>query len=67
MYPMSSNKFCKENNIGQLNLKSHASTAEMMVRGLQAANFKRLKHEPEKAWYEIIHATLVTLNYIRKS
>jgi hypothetical protein len=29
--------------------------------------FKRLKHEPDKTWYQIIHEILVTLNYIRKS
>ena len=38
-----------------------------MVRTLKNMIFKRLKHEPDKTWYEIIHECLVVLNYIRKS
>ena len=29
--------------------------------------FKRLKHEPDKTQYAVIHECLVVLNYIRKS
>ena len=38
-----------------------------MVRTLKSMIYKRLKHEVNKTWYEIIHECLVVLNYIRKS
>jgi hypothetical protein len=38
-----------------------------MVRTLKNMIFKRLKYEPNKTWYQIIHEVLITLNYIRKS
>ena len=37
------------------------------MRTLKNMMFKRLKYEPEKKWYQIIHEILVTLKYIRKS
>ena len=47
-------------------MRSHAGVAERMVRTLKGVIFKRLKHEPDKTWYEIIHECLVVLNYMRK-
>ena len=61
------NKFYKENNIKHIILRNHAPVAERMVKTLKSMIFKRLKHEPNKTWYEIIHECLVVLNYIRKS
>ena len=61
------NKYYKENDITHIILKSHAPTAERMVRTLKNIIFKRLKSEPDKTWYQIIHEVLITLNYIRKS
>ena len=61
------NKFYEENGIKHIILRSHAHTAERMVRTLKGMIFKRLKHEPDKNWYEIIHECLVVLNYMRKS
>ena len=43
-----------EKNTQHIILRNHAGTAERMVRTLRAANFKRLKHEPDKAWYQIM-------------
>ena len=61
------NKFYEENGIRHIILRSHAGVAERMVRTLKGMIFKRLKHEPDKTWYEIIHECLVVLNYMRKS
>ena len=61
------NKFYEENDIKHIILRTHAPTAERTVRTLKQMIFKRLKHEPEKTWYEIIHTCLVVLNYIRKN
>ena len=61
------NKFYKDNDVKHIILKSHAPTAERMIRTLKNLMFRRLKHEPDKTWYQIIHEVLVTLNYIRKS
>ena len=61
------NKFYMENGIRHIILRSHAGVAERMVRTLKGMIFKRLKHEPNKTWYEIIHECLVVLNYMRKS
>ena len=41
--------------------------AERTIRTLKYMIFRRLKKEPEKSWYEILHEVLVTLNYDRKS
>jgi hypothetical protein len=61
------NKFYQANDVKHIILKSHAPTAERMIRTLKNLMFRRLKHEPDKTWYQIIHEVLVTLNYIRKS
>ena len=61
------NKFYKENNIEHIILRSHAHTAERMVKTLKSMIFKRLKHEPTRTWYEVVHECLVVLNYMRKS
>ena len=61
------NKFYNKNNIQHIILRNHAGTAERMVRTLKSLIFNRLTHQPNKAWYEIIHECLVVLNYIRKS
>ena len=61
------NQFYKDNDIKHIILKSHAPTAERMIRTLKKIMFRRLKHEPDKTLYQIIHEVLVTLNYIRKS
>ena len=42
------NKYYKENNIKHIILKSHAPTAERMIRTLKNMIFKRLKYEPNK-------------------
>ena len=61
------NKFYEENGIRHIITRNHAGVAEKMVRTLKEMIFKRLKHEPNKTWYEIIHECLVVLNYMRKS
>ena len=61
------NKFYEENGIRHIITRNHAGVAERMVRTLKGMIFKRLKHEPNKTWYEIIHECLVVLNYMRKS
>ena len=61
------NKFYEENGIRHIILRSHAGVAERMVRTLKGMIFKRLKHEPNKTWYEIIHECLVVLNHMREA
>ena len=61
------NKCYDKNNVQHIILRNHAGTAERTVRTLKSMIFKRLKHQPNKTWYEIIHECLVVLNYIRKS
>ncbi len=59
--------FTKKHNIKHIITRGHAGVVERFVRTLKNMMFKRLKHEPDKTWYQIIHEILVTLNYIRKS
>jgi len=61
------NKFYKDNNIEHIIFRSHAHTAERMVRTLKGMIFKRLDHEHDKTWHEVVHECLVVLNYMRKS
>ena len=57
------NKFYEENGIRHIITRNHADVAERMVRTLKGMIFKRLKHEPDKTWYEIIHECLVAVSY----
>ena len=59
--------FTKKHNIKHIITRGHAGVVERFVRTLKNMMFKRLKHEPNKTWYQIIHEILMTLNYIRKS
>ena len=61
------NEFYKEHNMKHIVTRGHAGVVERFVRTLKNMMFKRLKHELDKTWCQIIHEILVTLNYIRKS
>ena len=61
------NEFYNRHKIKHIITRGHAGVVERMIRTLKSMIFKRLKHEPEKTWYEIVHQCLVVLNYIRKS
>ena len=61
------NDFHKKHGITHIITRGHAGVVERMIKTLKDMMFKRLKHEPDKTWYEIIHECLVVLNYMRKS
>ena len=41
--------------------------AERAIKTIKDMLYKRMKHETDKPWYQLVHEILVVLNYMRKS